>query len=157
MLKLDKTGKTGPKIVEEKRQRTFALLPRCIVPRRLCECLALFICRLNVDPQSTGIYLEYHSVCPLFRIGTPPPPLPQASVPPPPPTEPKGAGSQGTHSLASEGAGESHFGRLEKKPGTLSTLWLNVRGCKEIFLLKSALFFPQNNQIILQKFFSHNS
>jgi hypothetical protein len=27
-------------------------------------------------------YLEYHSVCPLVRIGTPPPPLPQASVSP---------------------------------------------------------------------------
>ncbi len=33
--------------------------------------------------QSTYIYipLEYHSVCPLVRIGMPPPPLPQASVP----------------------------------------------------------------------------
>jgi hypothetical protein len=29
------------------------------------------------------IYLEYHSVCPLVRIGIPPPPLPQASPPPP--------------------------------------------------------------------------
>jgi hypothetical protein len=34
-------------------------------------------------------YLEYHSVCPVVGIGTPPPPLPQASVHPLPP-EPKG-------------------------------------------------------------------
>ncbi len=32
-------------------------------------------------------YLEYHCVCPFVRIGSPPPPLPQANVylPPPPP------------------------------------------------------------------------
>ncbi len=31
--------------------------------------------------QKVHIYLEYHNVCPLVRIGTPPPPpLPQASV-----------------------------------------------------------------------------
>ncbi len=34
-------------------------------------------------PQSICMYLEYHSVCPLVRIGTPPPPLPLASVFPP--------------------------------------------------------------------------
>jgi len=28
------------------------------------------------------IYIEYRSVCPVVGIGTPPPPLPQASVPP---------------------------------------------------------------------------
>jgi hypothetical protein len=46
------------------------------------------------------VYLEYHSVCPLVRIGTPPPPLPQASVSSP---EPKG--EEGTHSPAGEGVG----------------------------------------------------
>ncbi len=64
------------------------------------------------------VYLEYHSVCPLVRIGTPPPPLPQASVYPP---EPKVR----AYSPAGEGVGGSQFGRLEKKPSTLSTLWLN--------------------------------
>jgi hypothetical protein len=38
------------------------------------------------------IYLEYHSVCPLVRIGTTPPPLPQARVSPPPLPEPQGGG-----------------------------------------------------------------
>ncbi len=45
-------------------------------------------------PQSTyklynSIYLEYHSVCPLVRIVTLPPPFPLASVSPP---VPKGGG-----------------------------------------------------------------
>jgi hypothetical protein len=47
------------------------------------------------------IYLEYHNVCPIVRIRTPPPPFPQASVPLPP--EPKGGGM--THSPAGEGVG----------------------------------------------------
>ncbi len=62
------------------------------------------------------IYQEYYNVCPLVRIGTHHPHLPQASVPPP---EPQGVG---IHSPAGEGVGESQFGRLEKKPSTLSTL-----------------------------------
>ena len=49
------------------------------------------------------IYLEYHSVCPLVQIGTPPP-------------EPK----KGGHTcLRLRGWGE-------KKPSTLSTLWVRV-------------------------------
>jgi hypothetical protein len=45
-----------------------------------------------MDPtQYIPIYLEYHSVCTLVRIGTTPPPLPQASVPLPLPG-PKGGG-----------------------------------------------------------------
>ncbi len=48
-------------------------------------------------PHKVHIYLEYHSVCSLVRIG--PPPLPVASAPLPP--EPKG----GTHSPAGEGVG----------------------------------------------------
>jgi hypothetical protein len=63
------------------------------------------------------VYKEYHSVCPLFGIGTLPLPLSPASVPlPPEPT--KG----GTHSPASEGLGESQFRRLKKKLSTLPTL-----------------------------------
>ncbi len=54
------------------------------------------------------IYLEFQSVCPLVRIGTPPSP-----------PEPKGGGG---HSPAGEGLGESQFRRLEKKLSTLSTL-----------------------------------
>ncbi len=46
-------------------------------------------------------YLEYHSVCPLVEIGTPPP-LSRKRVCHPPP-EPKGGG--GTHAPAGEGMG----------------------------------------------------
>jgi len=38
-----------------------------------------------VTKYCTYKYLEYHSVCSLVRIGTPPPPLSQAGVPPPEP------------------------------------------------------------------------
>ncbi len=101
-------------------------------------------------PQSTySICLDYHSVCPLVRVGTPTPysckrvcppppgtkgayilrvqqclsPCPNCPPPPPrnrvcPPPEPK---AEGTHSPAGEGVGKSQFGRLEKKPNTLST------------------------------------
>jgi hypothetical protein len=45
-----------------------------------------------VNPQSTvHIYLEYHSVCPLVRIGTPPP-QPAIAAPPPPPLGTKEGG-----------------------------------------------------------------
>jgi hypothetical protein len=50
---------------------------------------------------------EYHSVCPLVRIGTLPTPLSPASVPLP--HEPGGGGAQ---SPAGEGLGESQFRRL---------------------------------------------
>ncbi len=60
--------------------------------------------------------LEYHSVCPLVRIGTLPPPLPQASVSPP-----RTKGGR-THLPAGEGVGEPEFRRLGEKPSTLSTL-----------------------------------
>ncbi len=65
--------------------------------------------------------LEYHSVCPLVRIGGPPlTPSPQrvyrCSVPLPPELK------WGGHSPACEGVGESQFRRLEKKLSTLSTL-----------------------------------
>jgi hypothetical protein len=51
-----------------------------------------------------------------------PPPLPQASVPPPPP-EQKGGG--GNTRLRGEGR-RTQFGRLERKPSTLSTLWAYI-------------------------------
>ncbi len=60
--------------------------------------------------HKSHIYLEYHNVCPLVGIGTPPHPLPQASVSLP--QEPKGGG--GTHSPAGEEVGESKFRRPEK-------------------------------------------
>jgi hypothetical protein len=41
--------------------------------------------------QSTYIYKEYHSLCPLVGIGTLPPPPSPASVPLPP--DPKGEGT----------------------------------------------------------------
>ncbi len=68
-------------------------------------------------PFSTKYFcIEHHSVCPLFGIGTPPTPLPQASVPSPPPG-PKGGGV--AHSPAVKGVGESHFRRLENKLSSL--------------------------------------
>jgi hypothetical protein len=56
------------------------------------------------------LYQEYHSVYLLVGIGTPPPPLPQASVPPPP-------NQRGALSPTGEGVwgGGSQSGRLEKK------------------------------------------
>jgi hypothetical protein len=64
------------------------------------------------------IYIEYqyHSVCPRVGIGTPDPPLTQASVPSP--RNQRGV----AHSPAIEGVGESQFQRPEKKLSTLSTL-----------------------------------
>jgi hypothetical protein len=79
-------------------------------------------------------YLEYHSVCPLFGIGTPHP-SPAVRVPYIPP-EPKG---ERTHSAAGEGVGESQFGRLEKSLGSGSaTLFLNQKtdlGCSSDWIL----------------------
>ncbi len=54
--------------------------------------------------HSVHKYLENHSVCPLVRIGTPPP------------CTPSPASKGGAHSPAGGGVGESQFGRLEKKP-----------------------------------------
>jgi hypothetical protein len=59
------------------------------------------------------IFYEYHKVCPLVGIGTPPPPLPQASVPP---GSKRGGGD--IHSPAGVGV-KSQFERLEKKFSTV--------------------------------------
>ena len=65
-----------------------------------------------------SLHIEYHSVWPIVRNGTPPHPLsPSRCVPPP---EPKGGG--GPTRLRVSGWG-SQLGRLEKKPRILSTLW----------------------------------
>jgi hypothetical protein len=60
-------------------------------------------------PHKVCIYKEYNSVhvCPLVGIGTLPTPRSPASVPLSPETE-------GVHSPAGEGLGESQFRRLEK-------------------------------------------
>ncbi len=71
-----------------------------------------------ITPQKVPIYKEYHTVCPLVRIGTPPTLLSPASLPLPPEPEKRRA-----HSPAGEGLGESQFRRLEKKLSTLPTLW----------------------------------
>jgi hypothetical protein len=70
--------------------------------------------RLKAHTHKVHIYLEYQRVCSLVRIGTSPPPSP--SLPP----ERKGGGE--TRSPAGDGVGGGglQFGRLEKKPSTLS-------------------------------------
>ncbi len=76
------------------------------------------------------IYLEYHSVCPLVRIGTPTPSLPLASGPPSP--DPKGGG--GVH-IRLRGRRQSQFRRLKKKHSTLSTQCMAPRKYWMIVLL----------------------
>ncbi len=86
------------------------------------------------------LYLEYHR-----PNWVRPPPLPQESVSPP---EPKG----GKHSPAGEG-GRTQFRRLERKPGPLSTLWLNgsvismekAWVCERIALIFSVLQKPNKD------------
>ncbi len=75
------------------------------------------------------LYLEYHNVCHLVLIDSPAP-SPASECPPP---ETNGGGGA---TLACGWGGEgSHFGRLERKPGTLSNLCARVketycwRGC----------------------------
>ncbi len=70
-------------------------------------------------------YLEPQCLSPR-RIGTPPPPSLPQWVCTPPPAEPK---EGRTHSPAGEGVGKSQFGRLEKKPSTLSLLCRWISGC----------------------------
>ncbi len=77
----------------------------------------------SLAPQSTyGIYLEYLSVCPLVQIGTPHPLPPSECVPLP---ENKGGGGEGNIPAGVWVVRGSKFGRQEKKPSTLSILWLS--------------------------------
>ncbi len=74
------------------------------------------------DSRSTQVDSVYHRVdgmigfFPVVRIGTSPPPHPQASVLPPPLV---GGGGGRTHSLAGEGVGGSHFRRGYRDFGIL--------------------------------------
>ncbi len=63
----------------------------------------------------TAVYLEYQSVCPFVRIGSP---VPSPSSECAPPWNVRG----GNTSLRVRGRG-SHFGRLERKPVTLYSFW----------------------------------
>jgi hypothetical protein len=77
--------------------------------------------RYTFEPQSTYIYLEYHGVCSLVRIGTPPHPISRKRVSSPPPDRnQRGKG----HTLLRVRGWESQFGLLEKKPTTLSTSYV---------------------------------
>jgi hypothetical protein len=75
---------------------------------------------------------------------------------PSPPSEsvlPPGAKRGGTHSPAGEGVGECQFGRLEKKPSTLSTLCVTPRNqqfCDDLsflFEVKVKLTDALNSQL----------
>ncbi len=92
--------------------------------------------------HSTYIYKEYHSLCPLVGIGTPPTPsLASESAPPPPPT--KGGGRTPPRP---RGWGESQFRRLEYKLSTLPTLCTAGLGrserCGESELFKQTVTNP---------------
>jgi hypothetical protein len=74
----------------------------------------LTLCRLH----KVHINLEYHSVCPLVRVGTRPLPLILASVPP--------LGTKGgsrAHLPAMEGRGSPNSNEWRKILALLSTLW----------------------------------
>jgi hypothetical protein len=80
----------------------------------------IFRCKENLQNHNTK-YCTYMTrvpqcLSPRPNWDSPTPSLASECVPPP---EQKGGG---THSHADEGLGESQFGRLEKKPRTLSTL-----------------------------------
>jgi hypothetical protein len=66
------------------------------------------------------VYLEYQSVCPFVGIGSHPPPShPQANVPPPTLDPREG---ESTLACGRRGVG-TKFEQLDRKPGTLYTLW----------------------------------
>ncbi len=94
----------------------------------------------NARDSTYGIYryayrVRYYSVWgPLVGIGTPPPPLPQASVPPP-----RNQGGGGLTRLWVRGVGESQSRRLEIK---LSTLWTGLSNQVPRRRMISLLFRP---------------
>ncbi len=69
---------------------------------------------VRVTRRGTIVYIEYQSVCPFVGIGSPPTPPPRECVPP--------RNQRGGHTRMRG----SQWGRLERKPGTLSTLWSMV-------------------------------
>jgi hypothetical protein len=71
----------------------------------------IFEDRERVRRRGNTVYntYKYRSVCPFVQIGSPPPLLPSECG--------------GGHLLAWEGARGANSGRLEKKPGTLYTMW----------------------------------
>jgi hypothetical protein len=71
------------------------------------------ICVFLLFFASIHIYIEYHSGCPLVRVGTPPLALPQASVPPPHP--PPGTKGEVVHTrLRVRGRGSPNADDLRK-------------------------------------------
>jgi hypothetical protein len=70
------------------------------------------VCKLSLCRRGIILDLEYHSVSPFVRIGSPP-------LPPPPPLDARG----GYTRLHVRGRGQSIRTTEERKPGTLSTLW----------------------------------
>jgi hypothetical protein len=100
-----------------------------------------FLARLPTSQSTYCIYLEYHSICPIVRIGTPTPSPASQCVPPRihggrghtpageevwgVPIRTTGEKAGGHTRLRERGRGGCQLGRLEKKPGTLSTLWLS--------------------------------
>jgi hypothetical protein len=81
------------------------------------------------DPSVKGlqgiiVHIEYLSVCPFVGIGFPPPP-------PFPPNEyvsPLGPNERGGNTPLRVRGGGTQFGGLERRPGTLNTLWIQVSG-----------------------------
>jgi hypothetical protein len=93
----------GSKSDEEKTMRS--LVNNCALPMRS-----------HTTKHKVPIYLEYHSVCPLVGIVTPPTLSPASEC-----ASPWNRKGGGAHSPACEGMGESQSGRLERKLRTLST------------------------------------
>ncbi len=100
---------TAPSIPQASNKVSFIFL-------KLIKCSNETLKGKEDQAQSTYILtVEYHSVCTLVGIGTPPLPLPQANcVPPPPRTKGRGKHTR----LQVRGVVESQFGRLERKLST---------------------------------------
>ncbi len=77
--------------------------------------------RRGIIVPYTVLYIEYHYVCFLVGIGSSHL-LPTSEWSPP--LDPKGGGRRNKHSLAGEGG--TQFGRLEREPGTLCILCVQV-------------------------------
>ncbi len=80
---------------------------------------AIFNGGFRIGSSTKYMYTEFQSVCTLVRIGTSPPPLPRKRVC----LSTRNQKGRGYTRLRGWGYGGSQFGRLEKRPSTLSTLW----------------------------------